>query len=166
MSTLFRTTSTWEYTWTTSWTGLRTEAVYRKGQSWLFAQVIQCLQYHGEDVLPVCGSQRYFLCCRVLRQQGEGSQHQQNQQAHPEGRLCPDFLVVVSERRMLSKHHDGPSWIMTLTVSTGAPSATDCYHHNAPQEIFSSCGNQTLQLINLMLWDGQPPFQLCSALFV
>ncbi len=63
----------------------------KKGQSWLFAPVIQCLQYHVEDALPVCGSQCRFLCCRVLGQQGEGSQCQQNQQAHQEGWLCPGY---------------------------------------------------------------------------
>ncbi len=60
-----------------------TESVHKKGQRLFSAEapVIQCLQHNVDDVLPVCGSQCYFLCCLVLGQQ--------TQQAHQEDWLRP-----------------------------------------------------------------------------
>ncbi len=46
------------------------EAVDKRCQSRLYFLLIRCL--HAKDVLPVCGSQCYFLCYRVLGQQGQG----------------------------------------------------------------------------------------------
>ncbi len=65
------------------------------------APVIQCLQYHAEDVLPVCGSQCYFLCCCVLGQQSEGSKLLRK--AGSALRVELDSLMVVLERKMLHK---------------------------------------------------------------
>lgn len=74
-----------------------TEAVLQEGAEHTLlsllsaaAAVIQRLQCHAEDVLPVCGSRCNFLCRGVLGQQGERvNRCQRNQSAHQEGWLCP-----------------------------------------------------------------------------
>ncbi len=72
---LCRRASTWNYTRTTSWNGLRTQRLCtRRGRADTACPVIQCLQYHTEDV-PL-------EACSVLGMEF-------------------DSLVVVSKRRML-----------------------------------------------------------------
>ncbi len=44
------------------------------------AQRLQRLQQGAADVQPVCGGQRYLLCCRVLGTQCESERRKQVQQ--------------------------------------------------------------------------------------
>ncbi len=96
---------------------------------------LQITQYYAEDVLPVFGSQCYFLCCCELGQQSEGNQ--QNQQAHQEGWLYPGGVAwffgggVREEDAMQIAEHHG-QWLLL------SPCCASHTHEHLQQQIVTT----------------------------
>lgn len=97
-----------------------------------FSEVTEVLWYLWDDALDalwVCGDQCHLLRCGMLGQQTESNKHQTdstNWSTKPSNVVGVelDFLMVVLERRMLSRFA----------------------YHITSQEIIPTCGHQSLQL--------------------